>query len=111
MPETITWEDFEKVHLRMGTVVEAREFSEARQPAWILLVDLGEMGIRKSSAQVTDRYTADELVGSQVLCVTNFAPKQIGPVRSEVLVTGFVTDGGVVLARPDAPVPNGTRLA
>lgn len=95
----------------MGTVVEVQEFPEARQPTYILLVDLGELGVKKSSARITGRYTADELVGSQVLCVTHFPPRQIGPVRSEVLVTGFVLEDGVALARPDAPVPNGTRLA
>lgn len=110
--DTISWNDFQKVQLRVGTIVEVSEFPEARRPAFKLKVDLGdEIGIKKSSAQITDFYSKDDLVGKQVLCVVNFPPKQIGPYISEVLTTGFVEDGGVTLAVPDRNVPNGTLLA
>jgi tRNA-binding protein len=111
--ETIDWNDFEKVELRIGTIVEAEEFPEARKPAYKLLIDFGEeIGMRKSSAQITDLYRREELVGRQIVGVVNFPPMQIGPVRSECLVTGFHReDGAVVLARPDSDVPNGAKLA
>ena len=111
--ETIDWSDFEKVELRVGTIVEAEEFPEARKPAYKLKVDFGaEIGIRKSSAQITDAYRLDELLGRQVIGVVNFPPKQIGPVRSECLVTGFHRDdGAVILAVPDSALPNGAKLA
>ncbi|MEL7298241.1 MAG: tRNA-binding protein [Pseudomonadota bacterium] len=111
--QQIDWSDFEKVALRVGTVVSAESFPAARKPAYILHVDFGEqLGILKSSAQITDHYQADELVGRQVLAVVNFPPKQIGPLRSQCLVTGFHDDDGkVVLAVPDRSVPNGAALA
>ena len=110
--ETIDWNDFEKVELRVGTVVEVEDFPKARKPAYILHVDFGEdIGLRKSSAQITEVYSRDELVGRQVVGVVNFPPKQIGPIRSQCLVTGFYReDGAVVLAVPDQPVPNGVKL-
>jgi len=109
----ISWGDFQRVELRIGTITEVDEFPEARRPAWKLTVDFGEeVGIRRSSAQITDLYSAEDLLGRQVLGVVNFPPKQIGPFMSECLVTGFVTpEGPVVLAMPERPVPNGTRLA
>ena len=109
----ISWDDFQKVELRVGTVKAVDEFPEARKPAFKLTVDFGkEVGTRRSSAQITDRYSAKELIGKQVLAVVNFPTKQIGPFMSECLVTGFVSeDGSVVLAVPDQPVANGLRLA
>ena len=111
--QPIDWNDFEKVELRVGTVVAVEEFPEARKPAYKLHIDFGDdIGMRKSSAQITDLYSRAELVGSQVVAVVNFPPRQIGPMRSECLVTGFHReDGAVVLARPDSAVPNGAKLA
>ena len=111
--ETINWSDFEKIELRVGTIIEAGEFPEARNPAFKLKVDFGdEIGIKKSSAQITDLYNPEDLVGRQVLAVVNFPAKQIGPMRSECLVTGFSReDGAVVLVAPDSNVSNGTKLA
>lgn len=108
----ISWKDFEKIELRVGTVVKAEDYSEARKPAYILHVDMGEkLGIKKSSAQITKRYSKQDLIGKRVVCVTNFPPKQIGKIMSEVLVTGFPDENGdVVLSTPDMPVPNGAKL-
>jgi len=109
----LTWEEFSRVELRVGTIIRATEFPEARKPAYKLDVDFGpNVGIRRSSAQITDLYECEELVGKQVVGVVNFPPKQIGPFMSECLVTGFVQDGGeVILAVPDKPAKNGDRLA
>ena len=109
----ISWDDFQKVDLRVGTIVDVDEFPEARRPAWKLSVDFGEdIGVKRASAQITDLYAKEDLVGRQVLGVVNFPPKQIGPFMSECLVTGFVTDEGpVVLASPERPVRNGLKLA
>lgn len=107
----ISWEDFEKVEIRVGTIVEVNEFPEARNPAYKIKVDLGELGIKKSSAQVTDLYEMNELIGKQVLCVCNFSPKQIGKYLSEVLITGFYNEEKkVVLATVERNVPNGSLL-
>lgn len=108
---TITWQDFEAVHLQAGTIVRAEPFPEARQPAYKVWVRFGEDDVRKSSAQITELYTPETLIGTRVICVTNFPPKQIGPIRSEVLICGFANeDGAIVLARPDGEVPDGARL-
>jgi len=110
--DTINWNDFAKVELRVGTITGIEDFPEARKPAYKIEVDFGpEVGIRRSSAQITDLYAKEELLGRQVVGVVNFPPKQIGPFMSECLVTGFYQeDGAVVLAVPDKPVPNGAKL-
>jgi tRNA-binding protein len=108
----ISYDDFLAVDIRVGTVLEARPFPEARKPAIILIIDFGaEIGVKKSSAQITTHYTPEQLVGRQVLGVVNFPPRQIGPLRSEVLTLGFEDEGGaIVLAAVDRPVPNGRKL-
>ena len=112
MHDTITYADFERVEIRVGTIVEAAPFPEARKPAWKLTIDFGpEIGLKKSSAQITVHYTPEDLIGRQVLGVVNFPPRQIGPVRSEVLILGFEDEAGaIVLAATDKPVPNGRKL-
>lgn len=108
---TITYDDFQRVEIRVGTIARAEPFPEARKPAIKLWVDLGDLGQRKSSAQITRHYTPEALIGRQVLCVVNFPPRQIGPVMSEVLVLGLPdADGEVVLIAPDQPVPDGGRM-
>jgi tRNA-binding protein len=109
--EIISWSDFEKVELRTGTIIEALPFPEARKPAYKLKIDFGPLGIKKSSAQITDLYTIEELIGKQIVAVVNFPPKQIGPFISECLVTGFVNENDqVVLAIPDQKLQNGAKL-
>jgi tRNA-binding protein len=111
MTELISWEDFTKVVMLAGTVTRAEAFPEARRPAYRIWVDFGDYGERKTSAQVAGIYAPDELVGKQVIGVVNFPEKQIGPIRSQFLLTGFHTDEGVVIATTERTVPNGTRLA
>ena len=107
----LEWKDFEKVRIHVGTVLSAEPFPEASKPSLRLVIDFGELGVRKSSAQITQRYAPQDLVGRQVLAVVNFPPKRIAGFKSEVLVLGAVPeDGGVVLAGPDAKVPDGTRI-
>ena len=112
MTKQITWEEFENVDIRKGTIIDAEAFPQARRPAIIVYVDFGpELGIKKSSAQITDHYTPENLVGKSVLAVVNFPPKQIGPIMSECLVTGFYDEqGAIVLANVDGNVPDGAKL-
>lgn len=112
MTETITYADFERVDIRVGTIIEALPFPEARKPAYRLQIDFGpQIGVKKSSAQITVHYALEELVGRQVLAVVNFPPRQIGPVRSEVLTLGFADESGaIVLAGVDRPAPNGAKM-
>ena len=110
--ETISWDDFSRVELRVGRIIDARVFAQARKPAYVLQVDFGpDIGIRKSSAQITRLYRCEELVGKLVVGVVNFPKKQIGPLMSECLVTGFYdANGDVALCVPDKPVPLGAKL-
>ncbi len=108
---SLSWAEFEKVDMRVGTVVDAQPFPEARRPAYKLWVDFGPMGVKRSSAQVTHRYALGDLVGRRVIAVVNFPPKQIGPFVSEVLVLGAYDERGeVVLLRPDFEVTPGARI-
>lgn len=109
--EEINWNDFEKVELRVGTILEAFEFPEARRPAYKVRVDFGELGIKMSSAQITKHYTPETLVGRQIIGVVNFPKKQIGKFMSDFLVTGFADENGdIILSTVDKKVPNGTKL-
>ena len=108
---TISWEDFERVDMRVGVVIDAQEFPEARRPALKLSIDFGPLGVKRSSAQITDRYTSSALVGRLVVAVVNFPPKRIGPFVSEVLVLGAYGERGeVILLRPDFEVSPGARI-
>ena len=105
------FDDFMKLDIRVGTITEAKVFAKARKPAYQLVVDFGEeIGVKRSSAQITDHYKPEELVGKQVLAVVNFPPRQIADFMSEVLVLGTYSEGGVVLITPDKPVKNGDKL-
>ncbi|MBL8064228.1 MAG: tRNA-binding protein [Chthonomonadaceae bacterium] len=111
MRPVIGWDDFDKVDIRVGTIVRVEMFPEARKPAFKLWVDFGDLGVKSSSAQITTHYNPDQLVGRQVAGVVNLTPKKIGPFLSECLVTGFADESGaVVLVCPDLAVPNGSRL-
>ena len=106
-----TFDDFMKLDIRVGTIVSAKNFEKARKPAYQLEVDMGEeLGIKRSSAQITEQYRPEELIGKQVLAVVNFPPRQIANFFSEILVLGTYSEGGVVLIRPDKPVKNGDKL-
>ena len=108
---TATFDDFMKLDIRVGTIVEAKVFEKAKRPAYQLKVDFGEeLGVKKSSAQITEKYTPEELVGKQVLAVVNFPPRQIANFMSEVLVLGTYSEGGVVLITPERAVKNGDKL-
>ncbi len=109
--EHITWDDFERVDIRVGTVVRVEDFPEAKKPAYKLWIDFGELGIKKSSAQITRLYAKDDLIDRQVVAVVNFPPKQIANFMSECLVLGVVLgDGGVILLQPERRAPNGYRV-
>lgn len=108
---TVSWEDFAKIALVAATIVKVEEFPAARKPAYKVWVDCGALGVKCSSAQITALYGKEELLGKQVLCVANFPPRNIAGFSSEVLITGFYReDGAVVLAVPDKPIPNGSKL-
>lgn len=107
----LTWEQFETVDIRVGTIIEANNFPKAHRPAYQLVIDFGEFGIKKSSAQITDHYQLKNLIGQQVLAVVNFPPKQIANFISECLVLGvYAEDGKVILIQPNLPAPNGSRV-
>ncbi|MEN9626581.1 MAG: hypothetical protein RL557_909 [archaeon] len=110
--ETISWNDFEKVEIRVGTIIKIEDYPEVKKPAYKLWADFGELGIKKSSAQITKLYDKKELLGKQIIGIVNFPPKQIGSFISEFLTTGFVGENGeVVLAQPERKVGNGSKLA
>jgi len=110
--QIISWPDFEKVELRVGTILEVQDFPKAKKPAYKLKIDFGEFGVRWSSAQITAHYTKESLVGRQIVAVVNFPEKQIADFMSQCLVTGFAdANGDIVLTAVDKPVPNGTKIA
>ncbi|HSS65346.1 MAG TPA: tRNA-binding protein [Gammaproteobacteria bacterium] len=109
---SLTWEEFTKVEIHTGTIIEAAPNKKARVPAYVMKIDFGELGIKTSSAQITRNYGADELIGQQIVAVTNFPPKRIAGIKSEVLVLGAVcADDGIVLLQPTMKVENGSRIA
>ena len=105
-----SWADFEKIDLRVGKIVDVQEFPEARKPAFKITVDFGALGLKKSSAQITELYKKEDLLGRQVICVFNFLPKKIGPFVSEVLIMGVYSGKGVVLLKPDFEVKEGEKI-
>lgn len=108
--DPIQWSDFSKIEMRVGTIIEAEVFKEAKKPAYKLIVDFGELGQRKTSAQITKRYSPDAIIGKQVIAVVNFPPKQIANIRSECLILGAVDGEDVTLLTTDNPVKNGLRI-
>ena len=109
--EQISWNDFERVELRVGTIIEVEDFPQARKPTYKLKIDFGELGVKRSSAQIQELYSKEQLLGRQIVAVVNFPPKQVANYFSEVLTTGFyLPSGEVVLAQPERPVPNGAKL-
>ena len=109
--EQISWKDFERVELRVGTILEVEDFPQARKPTYKLKIDFGELGVKRSSAQIKELYTKEQLIGRQIIGVVNFPVKQVANFFSEVLTTGFyLPNGEVVLAQPERPVPNGAKL-
>lgn len=110
MENIATINDFIKLDIRVGTIIDAKVFEKARRPAYQLLIDFGSLGIKKSSAQITEKYTTESLIGKQILAVTNFPPRQIADFMSEVLVLGTYSEGGVILIIPDKPAQNGDKL-
>ena len=112
MSTTVSWDDFQKIQICVGTILEVEAFSKARLPAYKLKIDVGQGVVKYSSAQITALYSPEQLIGKQIICVVNFPPKNIAGFLSEVLVTGFYkADGTVVLAVPDQAIPNGSKLA
>lgn len=111
MTDTIEWGDFSKIDIRVGTIIAAKVFEAARKPAYILQIDFGSLGMKKSSAQITDFYNAEELIGKQVIAVVNFPPKQIANMMSECLVLGIPGEKGVVLVHPERTVKNGAKIS
>jgi len=112
MNETITWPDFSKIDMRVGTIVDIKDFPEARKPAYQIHVDFGKnIGVRKTSAQITQRYSKDELLGKQIIAVVNFPKKQIANFMSECLILGAVDGSDVILLRPEAKVDNGLKIS
>lgn len=111
MKNTIDFEIFKKVDIRVGTVISSQHFKKATTPAYILKIDFGELGILKSSAQITNLYTTNDLVGKQIIAVVNFKPKQIANIMSECLVLGVVNKANITLITPDKPVENGLKIA
>ena len=111
MKDTISWEDFEKIEIRTGSIISAEAFPEAKKPAYKLTIDFGEFGIKRSSAQITSLYSCDDLKGQSILAVINFKPKQVGPFISECLVLGvYLANNDIVLIKPERPLPNGLLL-
>ncbi len=107
----LTWQEFQKVDLRIGTIIEAEQFKKALKPAYKLMIDFGELGIVKSSAQITSLYSTEELIGKQIVAVVNFPKKQIGPMMSECLVLGSVNKDEVTLLQPERAVRNGSKIS
>lgn len=108
--ETINWSDFEKIEMRVGTIISAEVFKEVKNPAYKVMIDFGEYGVLKSSAQLTTLYSTEEIIGKQVVAVINFPPKQIATIQSQCLILGAINDREVTLLIPDKPVENGLRI-